>query len=61
MIKEKAMAYIDSILSAYESPIMTDKHNPLYRAVWLSDQDIIALKLGREALNLVRDVEEGRR
>ena len=52
MTNKQAIAYIESIMSNYEASMIKDWANPMYRQVtmWLSDKDIIALKLGIEAL-----------
>lgn len=52
MTNKQAIAYIESIMSNYEVSKIKDWTNPMYRQVtmWLSDKDIIALKLGIEAL-----------
>lgn len=52
MTNKQAIAYIESIMSNYEASKIKDWANPMYRQVtmWLSDKDIIALKLGIEAL-----------
>lgn len=52
MTNKQAIAHIESIMSNYEVSKIKDWANPMYRQVtmWLSDKDIIALKLGIEAL-----------
>ena len=52
MTNEQAIAYIDSIMSNYENPVYVSEDNPPYRLcnIWLSDRDMIALQLAKEAL-----------
>ena len=52
MINKQAISYMDSIMGNYEASKIKDWTNPMYRQVtmWLSDKDIIALKMGIEAL-----------
>ena len=52
MTPEQAMEYIDSIISNYNNPVCIDKSNYKYRLcqVWLSEKDIEALLMAKEAL-----------
>ena len=52
MTNEQAIAYITSIMTNYENPLCVDKDNPAYRLcdIWLSDRDMIALQMAKEAL-----------
>ena len=52
MNNKKAIAYIESIMGAYENPIKESNTNPKYRLcpIWLSERDMLALKMGIEAL-----------
>lgn len=52
MTNEQAIQYIDSIMGNYDCPKEVDKHNPQYRLceIWLSDKDMIALAMAKEAL-----------
>lgn len=53
MTNEQAIAYIDSIMSNYEARVIyRRKDDPKIRLceVWLSDKDMIALKMAIEAL-----------
>lgn len=63
MTNKQAIAYIESIMSNYEAAKIKDWANPMYRQVtmWLSDKDIIALKLGIEALKEQEDGNEKER
>lgn len=60
MTNKQAIAYIESIMSNYEASKIKDWANPMYRQVtmWLSDKDIIALKLGIEALKEKDDEQQ---
>ena len=52
MTNKQAIAYIESLMSHYETSTIHDKHDPTYRyaGIWISVQDMIALKMGIEAL-----------
>lgn len=60
MTNKQAIAHIESIMSNYEVSKIKDWANPMYRQVtmWLSDKDIIALKLGIEALKEKDDEQQ---
>lgn len=55
MDKSTAVAYIDSIIEAYETSMRKDQET--YRLVWLSENDIKALKVARRKLD-VKSVDE---
>ena len=52
MNSKQAIEYLDSIMSNYNTPVYCDKDNPQYRLcqIWLSNKDMIALKMAQEAL-----------
>lgn len=52
MTNEQAIQYIDSLIGNYDCPKKVDKLNPQYRLceIWLSEMDIIALNMAKEAL-----------
>ena len=52
MTNKQAIEYIQSLMSHYDASKIKDKHNPAYRycGMWISDKDMIALKMGIEAL-----------
>lgn len=43
--------YIESIISSWDYSNVRDRHNPEYRQIWISENDVIALK---EAHKLVK-------
>ena len=59
MTNKEAIAYIESLMSHYEASTIHDKHDPTYRyaGMWISAQDMIALKMGIEALKK-SDIED---
>lgn len=61
MTNLQAIEYIDSIMSNYDNPIYVEKDNSKYRlcSIWLSDKDIIALQMGKEALKNFKVQIEG--
>lgn len=52
MTEQQAVEYIDSVMQNYDKPIYVDKSNSKYRLcqIWLSDKDIIAFEMAKEAL-----------
>lgn len=52
MTNKQAIAYIESLMGHYEASTIHDKHDPTYRyaGMWISNRDMIALKMGIEAL-----------
>ena len=52
MTNQQAVEYIDSIMTNYNTPLFVDKSNSKYRLcqIWLSDKDMIALEMAKEAL-----------
>lgn len=44
MDNETAIAYIESMLSAYYTSHIVDNNNPAYRMIWVSENDSIALE-----------------
>ena len=57
MTNKQAIEYIQSLMSHYDASKIKDKHNPAYRycGMWISDKDMIALKMGIEALKEQED------
>lgn len=57
MTNEQAAEYIRRLMEHYDNPIMYSKESRNYRycGIWLSDMDMIALKLGIEALKEQED------
>lgn len=57
MNNKQAIEYIESLMSHYEASRIRDKDNPTYRycGMWMSDRDMIALKMGIEALKENKD------
>lgn len=57
MNNKQAIAYIESLMSRYGVSVIRDKSNSNYRYVgmWMSDRDMIALKMGIEALKENKD------
>lgn len=52
MTKQQAIEYINSIMNNYNYSIYVDKQNPNYRLchIWLSEQDIEAMNMAKQAL-----------
>ena len=52
MNNKQAIEYIERLMTNYNSPLLYDKENKDYRLcrMWLSAKDMIALKMGLEAL-----------
>ena len=57
MTNKQAIEYIQSLMSRYDASTIKDKHNPAYRycGMWISDKDMIALKMAIEALKERKD------
>lgn len=50
MDNETAIAYIESMLSAYYTSHVVDNNNPAYRMIWVSENDSIALETALKSL-----------
>ena len=61
MTNKQAIAYIESLMGHYEASTIHDKHDPTYRyaGMWISAQDMIALKMGIEALKEKDNEQQG--
>lgn len=56
MDNETAIAYIESMLSAYYTSHIVENNNPAYRMIWVSENDSIALETALKSLK--RDFEQ---
>ena len=54
MTEQQAIEYINSVMQNYDNPIYVDKDNSRYRLcqIWLSDKDMIAFEMAKEALRV---------
>ena len=50
MDNETAIAYLESILSAYYASTIVENNNPAYRMIWVSENDSIALETALKSL-----------
>lgn len=62
MTNKQAIEYIERLMVNYDSPVLYDRENQKYRLcrMWLSDMDMIALKMGIEALKENKDGNDSR-
>ena len=50
MTNEQAIAHIDSLIEAQKAPVMRDKNSSSYGLIWISENDVTALQMAKDAL-----------